>query len=76
MTGLFSAYGIAISDQTSYAVHTILNPFIEKNIGGFESQLKQMGSKLENKLKKRGFNKSKIKTKNKTFKRQGGCFDI
>ena len=63
MTGLFSAYGIAISDQTSYAIHTVLNPFIEKNIGDFESQLKRMGTKLENKLKKRGFNKSKIQTK-------------
>ena len=63
MAGLLSAYGIAMADQSRYAVRSVLEPYTQKTAAKVEGQFKEMAAPLEDEIAATGIESGMIETK-------------
>ena len=63
MAGLLSAYGIAMADQSRYALRSVLEPYIQKTAAKVEGQFREMAAPLEDEIAATGIDSDMIETK-------------
>ena len=63
MAGLLSAYGIAMADQSRYALRSVLEPYIQKTAAKVEGQFREMAAPLEDEIAATGIESDMIETK-------------
>ncbi|MEE2877353.1 MAG: hydantoinase B/oxoprolinase family protein [Candidatus Neomarinimicrobiota bacterium] len=63
LAGLLSAYGIAMGDQSRYALRSILEPYTVETMDKFEGRFNEMGPPLEEEIASTEIDRQGIETK-------------
>jgi N-methylhydantoinase A/oxoprolinase/acetone carboxylase beta subunit len=63
LAGLLSAYGIAMADQSRYALRSVLKQYAPETVAEFEGQFADMAAPLEKEIAGAGIERQNIVTK-------------